>query len=968
MCIQKPKHHQPAWLSFLLLLLLAVQPASGQQVTVEEFTDNWLAAWANQDLPAYFAAYHDDFMPENFSGREQWRQNRIRNISRPASITIDREALEIITENADTITLRFAFTYRSDVYADRTTKQLVLARAGDTITGILEESSLAVEVLPLSPLSESADPLPVVLQEAPQETPQVVPQVAPPQVAEPVTESQDTVQSRRATPVDWVPPGFENLNQPQVTEIDVYYGGYFLTSVLAEFTDQQVTVLDTAGLTAQVSGLKNPEAFQSLLNEPLDAHTELLCFSEFQTGCGTMETDSVAVIFDRSLLRLWLFIAPELLQDAGTDIIRFLPPSAAGLSFMNQTAAYFTTRELSLNTYNLFNNTLFAWGENRLSMRSNLVSDEGFDIDTLAFFREYRGKDYRLGLVREDANGFSFMSNERFAGAAFASSLLTRADLERSLGTEIELYFSTRSRVEIYREGRLISSDYYNVGNQLLNTADLPNGSYMIELRIIDAGGNTTIEERYFSKTANIPPADQPLYFIHVGQLENDLDVNRLSRTGEDELLVRGGYSRRLGNSLGGSVGFSVVEDTSFLEMGLFKQGQNYEFQANAAYENTGASGVDVRLRYRHENYNIMLNGRQVFNGLEASQIGLDYQQYNGMLEIPLRSGFFSIFHRHVERPQSGRNLNSGIRYRTLNTRLPGGVFGSSVELSKNDDEVLALWSFSWTMQKDNRSSVYTPTLAYANDASPRDSGLYGSYESNWYRGQQNGNEYTYTVRGDYDYQSSVEARMAANTRLGSADITGRYNEVNEVVEFNGRLSTSFATSGRVSAIGGKRRSESAFLVRVEGDIDTDARFNVLVNGSVRGQLGADQTLLIPVSPYSTYNVELQAVGDTLVNLDNRIYRETMYPGNVVNLSWSSQVINIAIGRLVDEAGNPLANAVIRNVVGIAMADDNGVFQAEVNHETNELEVQRGRETCIARFDNPRTNDTILPLGTLVCR
>jgi Mat/Ecp fimbriae outer membrane usher protein len=700
----------------------------------------------------------------------------------------------------------------------------------------------------------------------------------------------------------------------------------------------------------------------------LDAHNELLCFSEFQVDCGTLETESVEIIFDRSLLRMWLFIAPELLEDAGTNIVRFLPPSEAGLSFMNQSAAYFTTQELSLDTYNLFNNSLFAWGENRLSMRSNIVSDEGFDMDTFAFFREFEGKDYRLGLVRESANGFSFMSNERFAGASYASSLLTRTDLERSLGNEIELYFSTRSRVEIYREGRLISSDYYNVGNHLLDTSDLPNGSYTIEIRVIDAAGNRTIEERYYSKTANIPPADQSLYFLHIGRLENDLDINRLSRTGEDEFLFRGGFSKRLGQTLGGTVGFSVVEDTSFLELGLFKQGQNYELQANVAYENTGASGLDLRLRYRHPKYNLIVNGRQVFNGLDNSQIGLEYQQFNTMLEIPTRSGYYSFFHRHVERPQSGRNLNTGFRYRSHNQEIFGGFFGNNFELSKNGDEVLALWNFNWSFQGENSSSVYSPTLAYANEESSRDNGLYGSYESNWYRGEQGGNEYLYSLRGDYDAQSSLEARMEADTTLGTADITGRYNEVNEKVEFNGRLSTSFATTGSASAIGGKRRSESAFLVRVEGDIEADARFNVLVNGSVRGQVRAEETLLLPVSPYNTYDVELVNVGETLVDLDNRVHRETMYPGNVVNLSWSSQVINIAIGRLVNEEGEPLSNAVIQNVVGIALADSNGVFQAEINQDTNRLEVQQGNFRCIAEFDNPRVTDTVLPLGTLVCR
>jgi len=142
----------------------------------------------------------------------------------------------------------------------------------------------------------------------------------------------------------------------------------------------------------------------------------------------------------------------------------------------------------------------------------------------------------------------------------------------------------------------------------------------------------------------------------------------------------------------------------------------------------------------------------------------------------------------------------------------------------------------------------------------------------------------------------------------------------------------------------------------------------VLVNGTVRGQVKADETLLINVAPYYTYDVELKNVGDTLVDLDNRSYRETMYPGNVVNLSWSSQVINIAIGRLVDEEGTPISNAVIQNVVGIALADDNGIFQAEINQNTSHLEVQQGNLRCIAEFNNPRVTDTILPLGTLVCR
>ena len=79
-------------------------------------------------------------------------------------------------------------------------------------------------------------------------------------------------------------------------------------------------------------------------------------------------------------------------------------------------------------------------------------------------------------------------------------------------------------------------------------------------------------------------------------------------------------------------------------------------------------------------------------------------------------------------------------------------------------------------------------------------------------------------------------------------------------------------------------------------------------------------------------------------------------------------MINIAIGRLVDGNGVPVTNAVIQNVVGIAMTDENGIFQAEVKHDTNSLDVVQGSRSCRAAFDNPRTNDKVLPLGALICQ
>lgn len=987
MVFQKAMHKAFLLLFVFLIQTVASLPVSQAQEDINAFVDSWLNAWAAQNPQAYFSHYHPDFEAVGFNSNEDWRNWRSANINRPEAIVITREGLNI-RELDNGYEVDFWFSYESPDYADRTHKFLLI-RADETGSpGIISEQNLALETYNLqaartadtqsntnndSGQLETADlpsvgeidnnnTAPLASRPDSEETQAQETDSSPTETANPTTAPS----ARPSVNSDWVPPGFENLNQPQVTEIDVYYGGFYLTSVLAEFTDREVSILDRERLIENLPGLKDPQGFELLLDNTFDAHTELLCFSEFQVDCGTLETDSVELIFDRSALRMWLFIAPTLLQSATSEQLRFLPPSGAGLTYLNQSALYFSGEEDEIESYNLYTNNMFAWRENRLAISGNLADDD-FELDTFALMREFQGRDYRLGLFRETANGFSFMSNERFVGASFSSSLLTRTDLEQSLGTEIELFFPTRSRVEIFREGRLISTEYYDVGNRLLDTSSLPNGSYTIEIRIFDAAGNMQVEERFFSKTSRIPPADQPLYFIHAGQLENDLDRNRLSRTGDD-YFIRSGYSKRLTQSIGGNLGFSYVGDSGMLETGIFKQGRQYEAQANIALEDGGTSGLDLRFRYRHENFNLTFNMRQVLDGLQDSQIGQEYRQYNSMLEVPLRYGYLSLFYRDVKRPLTAGSDHSGLRYRSRTRNFMSGTLSSSFELSSNNEELLAVLSFSYQLQGNNNITSYTPKAVYADESSNYDSGLYGSYEQRWYAGQQNGNEYRYGIRADYDDRKSLEARFESDTRLGSSDLMAYYNDDTENTEISGRLSTSFASDGRSGAFGGKRRSESAFLVRVEGDVESDTRFNVLVNGIARGQTRVGQTLLVPVSPYETYDVELQSIGDTLVNLDNRVYRETVYPGNVVNLSWYTRTINIALGRLLDVNGQPLQNAVIQNVIGLAMTDDNGYFQAEIDHSVDSFEVLSGAEQCEVSFSNPQSNDMVLQLGTLQCQ
>ncbi|MCI5105952.1 MAG: TcfC E-set like domain-containing protein, partial [Pseudomonadales bacterium] len=477
---------------------------------------------------------------------------------------------------------------------------------------------------------------------------------------------------------DWVPPGFENLNEPQTTAVDVYFGGYFLTTTMARFDNNTLSFSQPRSLTKRITDLLEPESVVQLLSAELPLNQEQLCHSEFQLDCGTLRPDAVGIIFDRANLRAWLFVNPELLKTRQAQDHRYLPESSASWSLFSDNSLFFSETSAAESSYNLANTTQFAVAENRLLIRSNLTDADGFTVDTLSFSREYAGKEFAAGLFRGDSNNLRFFDSEQFVGLAVQSSVETRADLEQFQGNSIELFLETRSRVEIYYDSRLYSTDYYDVGNQVLDTSSLPPGSYDIEIRITDAAGNTRVENRYFAKNSQLAPVDQDLFFLQAGRQVELQDSSSLEDDESD--FIRLGYSKRLSASVGGDLGVSVTPDSSMLEAGLFKQGSNYQFHAGLAYESTGALGLTSDLRIRAERFTMNFNARQILSQQYSSQLSEAISQYSASLEMPTQFGPVSFFYRQNSRADDFNGKNYGMRWRSSAFDLGSGNMSASFE------------------------------------------------------------------------------------------------------------------------------------------------------------------------------------------------------------------------------------------------------------------------------------------------
>ena len=109
-------------------------------------------------------------------------------------------------------------------------------------------------------------------------------------------------------------------------------------------------------------------------------------------------------------------------------------------------------------------------------------------------------------------------------------------------------------------------------------------------------------------------------------------------------------------------------------------------------------------------------------------------------------------------------------------------------------------------------------------------------------------------------------------------------------------------------------------------------------------------------------------MGQDLIETDRIKHVKTVYPGNVIGLQWSARRFRVVFGQLVDNIGNPITDAVISNVQGVAATDEYGYFQAEVDQFMEELVVRKADQRSVARFDAPSANaQQVVGLGALIC-
>ena len=758
-----------------------------------------------------------------------------------------------------------------------------------------------------------------------------------------------------------VPPGFEELSKPQRSLVDIYYGNRYLGSQLATYTPQSIQFSDPAAIVRLIGDVNDRSLVEEGLSGEINTNSDKVCYQQGQTDCGLMEPAITGVIFDESRFRVDVFVNRRFLLTRAAEISKYLPASDGGYSFMQNFAAALsgTRGNNSSDTadnddYTLYGTSVLAKGENSLYASWDYSKTQHFSVDSLYSQREFEGVHYRAGMMSSEGFGLSFTSDRTLAGVRIGSSDNTRTDTSFSGGMPLDVFLSTRGRVEVRKDNRLIASYFLEAGSQQLDTSAFPSGAYDVEIKILDEQGNPIrTETRFFAKQFDLPPEGEWRYFMEAGKVM-DRSNNEALPDMTKQFLARAGVSRRLTDTLAATVSSALNSESSLVEAGLFNIGYRYELSPSVMVGNNGAYGVNVIGRFNMGDVSMNANHRQLWNSRYNSStvttdypvlLGASFRQSSASVSMPLFNGTANYrFSENYTEDTTATTANDVTRthtvgYRTSLYRVANLDIDMDASYSQSDDDKVALLSFNFRLRDDHWTWRATPKAK----RNWKDSGNTHSERLRVAASWDDKDIFDSTVRADFGAETGTgderyDARLEVGNSWGRGDLSLNHVVGNEntTTSYSASFRSSFMTDGEHVALGGEQSAESALMVNVtgsEGDV-----FDVTVNGQRRGYAVVGRPSLVPLPPYEQYTVSISPAGTALYDFDERERKVTLYPGNVVSLEYDAVALQLLFGRLLFN-GEPVYGARIKGGLYPTDSDDYGLFQLELRSDKNTVDV-----------------------------
>ncbi|MCP4702154.1 MAG: hypothetical protein GY862_35630 [Gammaproteobacteria bacterium] len=763
--------------------------------------------------------------------------------------------------------------------------------------------------------------------------------------------------------LDKPPPGFEDLAEPQQNQVDIYYGGRVLGATLATFTPETIEFDNPHAITEAIPYLKDEvlaEVTQAF-SGPLAHNADRLCMRPGQpAGCGRLSPEIAGIIFDMDRFKAEVFINSGLLQPQAAQVARYLPPPSGTYSLLTTLDGSISDTTAGSPDYSLQLQSVLGMGHGRMRFDGYTGNTQGFHLNTLT--AEWDWPDHQLALGMLQATRLRLSRQPELLGIRYGTSLKTRADLHQMYGSQISLFLPYRSAVEVFKGKRYLGGAFYDAGQHVLDTSGFPDGTYDITIRIKNAVTQERREEvRYFVKHEELPPLDTPMYFVEAG-------IPREQEKGGENYLLHLGTARRVKEYFGYDADLMFNDTEILVGAGIFSIASGRRVRLGGLVSDTGAYGAELLGRLEYRDLTASLGARTLAGSgaqTASSLLSEPFTQLNAGLSL----GNFNLHGNWQQRGQADeRQYRITPSYRFDLWRGRGWRAELHLEYSQTRDDRLAMLTLRTFYQKSPWLLNGYGKIQGGGDIPPKwNASTQAQYNPPAFRFGKLSNRFGLHHTADTDtLQVQGDYRGGYGGLAAAVEYQRAREDGSRQMLYSGQFSLGAILSRQGLTAGGASTGGSAVIFDLRGT-PRGGHFQVFIDGSPSIIVPVGRPMILPLSPYALYRIQIKALAETYARYDTREQEVVLYPGNAVHLIWEVQRIFILIGQVRRVDGTVLSNAEVSGTVEPAYTGEQGVVQAEV-WEDSVLSVS-GADGTVCRISVPAPgDDDIVSVEELHCK
>lgn len=758
-----------------------------------------------------------------------------------------------------------------------------------------------------------------------------------------------------------VPPGFEELVSGQNVWLNVNLlgqsAGLFEANVTLEtvqFKEPQ-SVLNALNLPLK-AGTPDYQQMLTTLSAPLARHGNLVCGSNANaTGCGYLDTDSLALIYDENNSAADVFVSKKLLPESGGKTLYYTPSTQTENALIHQqtlnVAAQDDYQSLSLQgsgALGILTNGYVGFDWSLDSYKSDDSDSQTVSVDDF-YFRQSIGKRHYVQAGRMDSRdlssnlggniSFSQLPLNAIDGLRAGSSLSYLNLAEASKGSPLVVLLSSKSRVDAYRGNQLLGTFYLNNGSNTLDTGNFPSGSYAVTLRIYENNQLVRTDTQPFTKTGGISDGHMQ-WFIQAGETadnkvvssnNNDDDNNSTSR----KPVVQAGARLPVFAELTATAGIANTDNENYGETGLqWTHGFNgklidgvLDMQASVFGGTEGSRGNVEQISY-NDGFSLSVY-RNAAYGKSCTSADVDendyadigcYESVNATFSVPVKGWSASLGYTYNKNTSLSPDSSSYDPTKPFEDNM---INNTESQSTSNTLQLSMNKSFNWkkmtittrfgtyrrqsSSDSDNDKGVYVGFSLSRN--TPKDAQLRSSNTSlsTDYQGSQNGDgQMTYNASQNWDWGSNNERELGidiggTDTDNANAAIHGRLNSQHGEGELTLSDSYNNQQKSHESAVTGSYSSsiavsKSGFFLGPGGAGSPGAAVAVKVKGNEVDPDAADDALI---------DVSVQGGGATQMKQNSKaLFPVTGFEEGKVSVNESRDASNGSQASITQGAGS----------------------------------------------------------------